>query len=146
MTRHRLVQDLVRDEGMRLNAYQDTLGFWTIGVGHLLGETKRMVLITEREALALLESDIIEAEEVVRNHVKLVYPSGVASGEVRYRALVNMAFNLGNKLGQFKLFLAAMAGGDWEEAGKHMLDSEWAKQVGARATRLKDMIVSGADS
>ena len=40
----------------------------------------------------------------------------------------------------FKKFLAAMEAEDWEEAGKQMLDSRWAKQVGVRAERLRDRI------
>ena len=55
-----------------------------------------------------------------------------------------MIFNLGlTKLLNFKKFLAAMEAEDWEEAGKQMLDSRWAKQVGNRADRLEQMIVNG---
>jgi lysozyme len=48
-----------------------------------------------------------------------------------------MCFNLGiARLRGFKKMLAAMQAGDVETAAKEMLDSTWAKQVGARAHRL----------
>ena len=36
-----------------------------------------------------------------------------------------------------------MEAGDYETAGKEMLDSRWATQVGNRADRLEQMIVNG---
>lgn len=32
----KLKDDLMRDEGNIRHAYQDSLGYWTIGVGHLI--------------------------------------------------------------------------------------------------------------
>jgi lysozyme len=55
-----------------------------------------------------------------------------------------MIFNLGlTKLLNFKKFLAAMEAGDYVTAGKEMLDSRWARQVGNRSDRLEQMIVNG---
>ena len=62
----------------------------------------------------------------------------------RKRAIINMVFNLGlTKLLKFKNFIAAMEAKDYVTAGKEMLDSRWAKQVGNRADRLEQMIVNG---
>jgi lysozyme len=56
-----------------------------------------------------------------------------------------MTFNMGvGRLSGFKNFLAAMAAGDWKTARNEMLDSTWAKQVGARAQRLAIQIDTGA--
>lgn len=137
--REKLRRDLIRDEGLKLTAYQDTLGYWTIGVGHLLGESKRMDVITPRECQALLDADILDASVFLS---ELVDTTGL--DEVRHRALVNMAFNLGGKLKQFKRFLGAVRAKDWEAAGEHMADSLWARQVGDRAVRLRKMIEEGA--
>ena len=50
-------------------------------------------------------------------------------------------FNLGRtRLGKFKKFIGAINEGDWEKASIEMMDSRWAKQVGARAERLRDRI------
>jgi lysozyme len=55
-----------------------------------------------------------------------------------------MCFNLGlTRLLGFKKFLAAMEAGDWKTAGVEMLDSKWARQVGVRSTRLRDLVVEG---
>jgi len=43
----------------------------------------------------------------------------------------------------FKKFLAAMEAGEWETAGVEMLDSKWARQVGPRSTRLRDLVLEG---
>lgn len=138
MDREKLREELIRDEGLRLTAYRDSVGLWTIGVGHLLGETPRMTEITLAEAYALFEADINMAEMKARFH------AGSAENEdVRWRVLVNMAFNLGDRLGQFKRFLGAIGVGDWTNASVYMLESKWAKQVGGRAIRLSRMMLTG---
>ena len=144
---HRLRDELIRDEGRSLTAYKDSVGLWTIGVGHLLGQSMRMSTITADECDALLAWDVKNAEALVA----LIFPSldptrGYTSYEpeyVRQRALVNMAFNLGGRLKDFRKFVAAVNQSDWEKAAVEMMDSKWAKQVGKRAVRLRDMILNG---
>jgi lysozyme len=146
----KLRAELVRDEGKRLVAYKDSVGLWTIGIGHLLGVKARMTEITNDEAMALLDADIQTAEKVVWF---LVPESKAWSGvdgpgyeEVRYRALVNMAFNLGpNRLAGFKKFIVSVNTRKWEQAAVEMMQSKWATQVGARATRLRDMMLTGKE-
>lgn len=149
MDREVLKVELIRNEGVKLVSYQDSVGLWTIGVGHLLGDRRRMTEITVPEAMALLEADIDTADEVVNWLVPgYTYWSGDSGGpgahrahnQVRARALVNMAFNLGYRLAGFKKFLAAVNANDWATAGAEMMDSKWAQQVGARAVRLRKMI------
>lgn len=144
MDRRVLKDELVRDEGLKLVSYQDSVGLWTIGVGHLLGDRRRMSEITNSEAMALLDADIDNAEGTVK---MLVYAYSawqeLKVEEVRSRALVNMAFNLGGRLAGFKRFLAAVNSRDWTTAGVEMADSQWARQVGERAVRLRKMIETG---
>ncbi len=137
--RHLLATELARDEGKRLESYLDSLSYWTIGIGHLLGRSRRMLEITEAECSALFDHDVFVAERIAQR----VVPGYDALDDVRQRALVNMAFNLGPKLGDFKATLAAIAAKDWEEAARRMADSRWARQVGARALRLQEMIRTG---
>jgi lysozyme len=143
MDRQKLKEELKRDEGIRLKAYQDTVGLWTIGVGHLLGVEQRMSDITAGEASALLDYDINIA---IERAIQLIDPPlaiPLPGDDVRLRALVNMSFNLGGRLAGFKKFLAAYNARDWETAAKEMMDSRWAEQVGSRAVRLRDMILEG---
>ena len=141
MDRTTMRAELIRDEGLRLHCYRDSVGLYTIGVGHLLGTVPRIMDVTNEEAMALLDMDISIAEATV---VRLVNVNWHSTDEpVRWRALVNMAFNLGNRLGDFHHFIAAVNVGDWKKAGLEMADSKWAKQVGARAIRLRSMIETG---
>jgi lysozyme len=133
-----LSKDLIRDEGLRLTAYKDSVGLWTIGVGHLLGTRPRMTEITFAEAMALLAADIEIAEGIARKWV----PS-LEADETRWRAACNMAFNLGDRIGQFKRFIYAVENQDWPRAAAAMLDSKWARQVGVRAIRLSLLIEKG---
>ena len=57
MRRRQIVDDLKRHEGLKLHAYQDHLGYWTIGYGRLI-DKERGGGISETEAETLLENDI----------------------------------------------------------------------------------------
>ncbi len=140
MNRDLLKAELTKDEGAKLDAYQDTVGMWTIGVGHLLGTQKRMITITVEEMYALLNEDIESSIELAESIVGSAFQK---LSDRRQRALVNMAFNLGPRLKGFMHFLDAVRKGNFVVAGQEMLASKWATQVGARALRLRDMIVEG---
>jgi lysozyme len=77
-----------RNEGLRLHAYQDGGGIWTIGYGHTHG-VKPGDVCTEAQAVAWLEQDIAFAEAAVADLVK------VALTDNQFAALVDFAFNLG---------------------------------------------------
>ncbi len=139
MDREKLRDELIRDEGVRLLAYRDSVGLWTIGIGHLLGPRQRMIEITRAEADALLEGDIDEALLAAQT----IFPGWRMLDDARQRALANMAFNLGARLNGFVKFRAAVSEHDWVRAAAEMMDSRWAKQVKARAARLHDMILTG---
>lgn len=130
-----LLADLKRDEGFRAKPYRDGEGFLTIGYGTLIEEG-----ITEAEAETLLVSrlaDIVAELERRRPLVREV-PAPVA------RALRNMAYNLGvPRLMGFERMWAALAAADYETAAAEALDSRWARQVGARATRVAALIREG---
>jgi len=55
-----------------------------------------------------------------------------------------MAFNMGvPRLCKFKRMWAAIHERKFDAAGREMLDSRWAKQVGSRAIKLSDAMVKG---
>lgn len=129
-------EQLLRDEGMRLRPYRDSVGKLTIGVGRDLDD----VGINEEEARMLLKTDVAAATAGLQ--VALPWTSGL--DPVRFAALLNMTFNMGIRgvLG-FKHFLAALSSGDWKLASLNMLNSRWAGEVGARAQRLAQQIETG---
>lgn len=144
----KLRSELARDEGRRLQVYRDLNGFWTIGVGHLLGKVERMIEITDDECDALLNQDIQHAEELVKSCV----PWYFLIDDVRQRALVNMAFNRGNHMRTSTTITPAIVraarGGaseteDWHAVAEAILASPWAVQIGERAKRLAHMLETG---
>jgi lysozyme len=64
--------------------------------------------------------------------------------DVRQGAMVNMIFNMGAaKFAGFHDFLTKLEARDYAGAAAAMLDSNWARQVGARAVRLSEQILNG---
>lgn len=157
MDRDKLKRELIRDEDNRLDAYRDSEGHWTIGVGHYLDDKSvaepRIKRITPAESMAFLDADVKAAiriaTELVPSYDRDAWGFSILTWneaeDVRSRALVNMAFNLGNRLGGFTKFLLAMNQRKWDEAAVEMMDSKWAGQVGDRAKRLRDMIRTGKE-
>jgi len=130
-----LINQIKQDEGLRLRAYQDTLGNWTIGYGHtpaLEGE-----IWTPAQAEETLVLDLNKAA----NELDKALPWAEGMGVVRWSVFVNMTFNLGiGGLLKFRDTLSAAQSGDYEKAAAGMLNSLWAKQVGQRAFRLADQM------
>lgn len=134
-----LYRELIRDEGKRLTPYQDSLGYWTVGIGHLLKSGEPRQAISEEQCRDYFIGDVVDAE----NRLTQILPGWRTLSDVRQRAMVNLSFNLGWKLAGFKRFLAAMGREDYVSAGQHLGDSLWAKQVKGRAPRIIHMIVTG---
>lgn len=138
-----LAEELIRDEGLKLYAYQDSEGYWTIGIGRLI-DKKRGGGISREEAFYLFDNDLREKEADLDRYL----PWWRALSPARQRVLLNMCFNMGignskEGLRSFKNTLAAMERGDYEAAARGMKASKWAKQVGERADRLIEMMKNG---
>lgn len=133
-----LTEQLRRDEGTESCAYQDSLGYWTIGVGRLIDARKGGGLSNE-EIDYLLDNDIkAKTAEVLQ-----ALPWAARLSEPRRAVLVNMAFQMGTKgLLAFHRTLGSIEDGQYGEAAVEMLDSAWAKQTPARAMRLATQMES----
>lgn len=137
---NRLRNLLSLHEGRVAHGYQDSLGYWTIGVGHLIDKRKGGRL-PEFIIDALLDYDI----ETHQRELFAALPWVVDLDEVRQAVLTDMAFNLGiNGLLGFKNTLRAVEEKRWDDAAEGMLASKWAGQVKGRAVRLAAMMRSGA--
>lgn len=131
-----LVQELERDEGLRLRPYRDTRGILTIGIGRNLDQ----VGITREEAYILLAHDLESVEAGLDRYI----PWWRKLDPVRQRVLANMTFNMGiSKLLEFSKTLRLVNDGQFADAADEMLHSSWAVQVGPRAFRLADMMRRG---
>lgn len=136
MNREQLIQELKRDEGVVLTLYKCSAGKNTIGVGRNVDDRG----ITDDESDYLLSNDI----DLCVKELEGTFPWFQTLSDTRQRVMVNMCFNLGlSRLMGFRKFLAAMEAGEWETAGVEMLDSKWARQVGPRSTRLRDLVLEG---
>lgn len=139
MDKQRLFKQLRMHEGVEKFPYKCTAGYLTIGVGRNIEERG----LLDDEIDFLLDNDI----EVVLNEVSVTFDWFFNLTEVRQRVVADMIFNLGlPRFKQFKNMIAALEEGDWSEAANQMMDSKWAKQVGARAERLRDMMETDEDS
>ena len=128
--------ELIRDEGVRYSAYQDSLGLWTIGVGRLI-DAQRGGRLSQDEVELLLRHDIencisdVETEPWYR----------ACKTDHQRRAIVNMRFQLGSRgVRTFKTSLSLIAAGKFREAGASLRKSLWYKQTPERAERVIRMI------
>lgn len=133
-----LIAALKIDEGLRLNAYRDTVGVWTVGYGH--AHVDPGTVWTRAMAEHVLIDD-------VRSHNAKLYaraPWIKDLDPVRRRVLENMAFNLGiDGLLGFKNTLRAVQDGRYDDAANGMLASKWSRQVKGRAVRLAQEMRTG---
>lgn len=135
-----ITEQLMRDEGCVLHAYDDSLGYATLGVGRLIDQRKGGG-ITAEEAAYLLANDIRrKTAEVIA-----ALPWAEHMDPVRFAVLVSMAFQLGiaGLLG-FKNTLTLIQGGNFDQAADNMVMSKWHSQTPARCERLAKQMKLGA--
>ena len=135
MDLHALEEHLVWAEGERLDLYKDSVGIYTIGVGHNIQEKG----VSHAVSRLMLKEDI---QSVVDDCRTLAYWHDL--GSVRQLIVADMVFNLG--LSRFLKFInlnGALAIGDYVLAGAEMKDSTWYTQVGRRAVKLRDAMITG---
>ena len=159
-----VMADLARHEGFREFAYPDPLsplakrfrrirwGFvpagpfienpknninprnghpWTVGYGF----TKQ---VTPYTRISRAAADKL-LEQVILDHLPVldkVIPNWRRLPLFAKSVVINMAFNLGSRLLQFKNSMAAIANGQYDTAARNLRKSLWAKQVGQRANEL----------
>lgn len=135
----RVTEQLRRDEGEVLHAYQDSLGYWTIGIGVLIDRKKGGGITRE------------ESEHLFLNRLKLKMAELDASipwwrtlDEPRQGVLINMAYQLGVEgLLGFTKTLQMVKEGDYYGAARGMLLSKWSAQTPQRAARLSNQMREG---
>src|ERR1700688_4535422 len=96
-------------EGLRLDAYQDQVGRWTIGYGHATG-VQPGDSITQLQAEAFLIQDLQLAEKYVNLLVKVSLTQG------EFDALTDFAFNLGVEALEGSTLLKLLNAGDYADA------------------------------
>ena len=131
-----LTEQLKRQEGWRDHAYQDHLGYWTIGYGRLIDKS-RGGHISKNEGEMLLVNDIRR----VLSGVRSALPWFDSKPDHVKQALANMAFQMGVAgLMRFRRTLAMVEASDYEAAADNALKSLWARQTPRRAQEVTDVL------
>lgn len=135
-----LKQQLVRDEDIVDHAYEDSLGFLTIGCGHLI-DKRRGGSIPRHIIDALLEWDITQKSA----ELYTAFPWATLLDEPRKATLINMAFQIGiNGLRGFVHAMAYMKTGEYTAASLAFADSKVARdQTPERWRRHCDQLRTG---
>jgi lysozyme len=126
---------LVQEEGYSQFPYRDTEGVLTLGIGRNLESNG----VSMSESLFMLDNDVNDAIAILNKQLSCFN----RLDRVRQIILIDMVFNLKNRLFGFVNTLAAIERGDYKLAAQEMLNSKWAKQVGRRAVRLSKMMETG---
>lgn len=144
----KLREQLKIDEGVKYEIYRDHLGYLTFGIGHLITEKDPefgQPIKTEVSADRVNEVFNADVQKYI-NETKKVFPDLESKPETIQLVLVNMCFNLGApRLEKFRKFITAINDQQWAEAAVEMMDSRWARQVGPRAERLRDVVLDQAN-
>jgi GH24 family phage-related lysozyme (muramidase) len=84
---------ITQREGNKLTAYRDSVGIWTIGVGHTAAAGEPIpragMKITAAESDAILARDLHDVEAAIRNAVK------VPLAQHEFDALASLTINIG---------------------------------------------------
>ena len=116
----RILDELRRDEGLRLESYQDVNDIWTIGYGTNL----QVLTISEDTAERWLRKEYdkaVEDSEAITEYQWL--------SKVRKAVIVMLVYQLGKAgLMKFKRFWDGVRTHDWQAAHDELLDSKMARE------------------
>ena len=131
-----LIEDLKRDEGWVSTAYNDSLGYITIGYGFLIDPKKDGELPKEIAEKWLEYAVKLRWDQLIK---KIPWAEDLPPNV--QRALNNMAYQLGVRgVLNFKRMMKALKAGDMWLASVEALDSTWSKQTPKRAKRVAKMM------
>ena len=140
--------EIKRHEGEVLEIYMDSLGYKTLGVGHLCQPNDTEY---DWEVGTPVSQEVVDryyAQDFHTHYYEAVHVFGNEQGfnnlpEDIQRVLVNMCFNLGgSRLANFKNMLKACREHNWSEMARQMEDSRWFKQVGRRSLELQQLVLN----
>jgi len=134
-----LTAKIINHEGKSKSVYQDSLGYWTIGIGRLCDKRFNAGL-SDDEMLYLLNNDISASKSELD---PFKWFSNL--DDVRKGVMIELNFNIGlAHLLEFKTMISHLNNEDYLNASLAMLNSLWAKQVGVnRSTDMANRLRTG---
>jgi GH24 family phage-related lysozyme (muramidase) len=140
LDKEKMREEFLRHEGKRLTVYHDSLGFPTVGIGHLIKNTD-ILEVGDSVSIAHLERLFEHDYETHLKECKQIYPD-FDSLPVKVReALLNMTFNMGApKMQSFTNFNALIEKQDWGMVADYLRTNfkKWYAQVGNRAKEIEE--------
>ena len=138
MNLNKLQEQIMFEEGVKYEIYNDHLGYKTFGVGHLVRATdpeNEMEVGTKVSKMRVAEC--FEADLYVAINDMEKFTEGMEIDDNIKECVTEMVFQLGlPRLNKFKKFKQALLDGDIETAQAEMKDSLWYRQTTNRAERL----------
>jgi lysozyme len=136
-------QMIMRHEGVRTRPYRDSLGLWTVGVGHLIGDGKSLPADMNREFSQKEVMDMFEKDFAHHYGIAQQTPGWDKANETGKGAMIDLAFNMGRWWSKFPNTAKALMAGDFSSAAAGLRDSKWFTQVGNRGSVITSMIAQG---
>jgi lysozyme len=135
---------IMAHEGVRNKPYKDSLGLWTVGVGHLIGDGKTLPDAWNREFSN--EEVMAMFDEDYQHHRKAA--EGISGfdkfNSAGQAALTDLTFNMGpGWISRFPNTGKNIAQGNAAGAAAGLTDSKWYGQVGSRAPQVVGLISQG---
>ena len=121
--------DLIkRFEGCRFNPYRDSIGLWTIGYGHLIGDGKSLPsgfnrVFTQKEIDDFLVNDLLHVESGISVLIR------VPITQNQFDALCSFCYNLGVGTLQKSTLLKDLNASLWDAAANDILKFHFAGGV-----------------
>ena len=133
-----LKKDIMFEEGVKYEVYNDHLGYKTFGVGHLVRATdpeNDMEVGTEVSKERVDECFEVDLYVAINDAEK--FCEGMEVDDNIKECVTHMVFQLGlPRLNKFRNFKQALVDGDIAKAQVEMKDSLWYRQTTNRADRL----------
>ena len=136
---------IIGHEGVRNRPYKDSLGLWTVGVGHLIGDGKSLPKEMDRK---FSDSEIAEMFEMdYAKHKKIAErtPGYNEANRAGQGAMIDLGFNMGKWWPKWPNTSKALKAGDFDAAARGLEDSKWYTQVGNRAKTIVSLIENAGD-
>ena len=137
------LQKIIQREGVILHAYRDSVGVWTIGVGHTSAAGNPVVtpgmVISKEESDQILKNDLTPIETQAAEYIK------VPVTQNQYDAIISIVFNVGPKFWHSTCIQELNAGNVQGAANAIMQWSKPPEIIGRRRTEQKQFLTPDAE-
>lgn len=149
-------QMIMANEGYKNKPYKDSRGLWTVGVGHLIGNGKKMPIVDPKhpELGLITENRVFSAKEIrtifdkdFDEHLLAAEqsPGWSLSNDAGKAGLIDLTYNVGPYwYKKLKEAAELLKDGKFSDAAERLEKTGWYKQVKGRAVATVSLIRAGA--